>query len=211
MNNPSLNCLTKGGAATWKGFQSHKSLFYASPECGLPIGNLTGQVFANFYLNRFDHFIKKDLGVRFYGRYVDDFILVHEDKDFLKSTLTKISCFLQEQLELKLHPQKIYLQHYHKGVLFLGVFIKTSSVMIGRRSKGSFFNAIQKQNEIIKNHRPNDNERQHFMSSINSYFGILSHYDTYHLRKVFLKQHLNPKWWSWFRAQNDFKKIIKIK
>ncbi len=51
-----------------------KSLFYAPKERGLPIGNLTSQVFANFYMNSFDHYLKHDLGIKYYGRYVDDFI-----------------------------------------------------------------------------------------------------------------------------------------
>jgi len=52
------------------------------------------------------------LGVRFYGRYVDDFILVHEDNAFLKSLIPRMEQFLQKELELELHPRKRYLQHY---------------------------------------------------------------------------------------------------
>ncbi len=79
---------------------------------GLPIGNLTSQVFANFYLNVFDHYVKHDLRVRYYRRYVDDFILVHEDKMHLKSLIPKIARFLYDELSLDLHPRKIYLQHF---------------------------------------------------------------------------------------------------
>ncbi|MCC5793017.1 MAG: RNA-directed DNA polymerase [Legionellaceae bacterium] len=75
-------------------------------------------MFANFYLNPFDHYVKNDLGVRFYGRYVDDFILAHEDKAFLKPLTIQMEQFLQKELELELHPRKRYLQHYRQGIPF---------------------------------------------------------------------------------------------
>lgn len=209
LNNPTVFCIKKGDFADWMSFPWHKSLFYARRDCGLPIGNLTSQVFANFYLNEFDHFIKKDLGLRFYGRYVDDFVLVHEDKNFLKSVLPKMAGFLQERLGLRLHPGKIYLQHYNKGVSFLGVYIKPRYILIGRRTKGNFFETIQKQNNIIETRRPNFGERQNCLGSINSYLGIMIHYHTFHLRQLFLKTHLHHDWWQWFQVQGDFKKIIK--
>jgi len=76
-HNPTLNCLVKGKRSDWKGLPHGKSLFDTSTQCGLPIGNLTSQIFANFYMNTFDHFIKHTLGIRFYGRYVNDIIFVH--------------------------------------------------------------------------------------------------------------------------------------
>lgn len=210
-HNPTKNCFIKGSRDDWSDLPKDKSLFYSAPGCGLPIGNLTSQIFANVYLNALDHFIKHDLGIRYYGRYVDDFVLAHPNHDYLKGLILEIANFLQIELKLTLHPRKIYLQHFSKGVHFLGMMIKPNFIKSGKRLSGNFYNAIQKKNEIIKNHYPNYNERQQFMSSINSYLGILSHYNTYQLRQVFLKRYLNPKWWDWFRAQKDFKKIIKIK
>ena len=74
-NNPTKNCHIKGSQRHWQDLPRDKSLFYSAPDCGLPIGNLTSQIFANFYMNDFDHFIKHGLGVRYYGRYVDDFVV----------------------------------------------------------------------------------------------------------------------------------------
>jgi hypothetical protein len=84
---PTENCVIKGRRSDWDGLPLSKSLFYSPPRCGLPIGNLSSQVFANFYLNVFDHFVKHDLGIRFYGRYVDDFVVVHTDHDYLVSLI----------------------------------------------------------------------------------------------------------------------------
>lgn len=195
-NEPTSHCFIKGKRRDWQDFPKDKSLFYARDHCGLPIGNLTSQVVANFYLNPFDHFIKHDLGVRFYGRYVDDFILVHEDKTFLKSLIPKIEGFLREELELELHPRKRYLQHYCKGIPFLGVILKPHCIYAGRRIKGNFYEAIARHNMVIKDHKPTKEEQMAFLCSINSYLGILSHYQTHRLRKSMLKKHLSIWWWN---------------
>ena len=80
MNKPSENCVIRGKPSDCDDLPKDKSLFHSPPDCGLPIGNLSSQVFANFYLNIFDHFVKHDLGMKYYGRYVDDFVLVHESR-----------------------------------------------------------------------------------------------------------------------------------
>ncbi|HAT1822577.1 TPA: hypothetical protein I8Z14_003163 [Legionella pneumophila] len=207
-NEPTSHCFIKGKRRDWKDFPKDKSLFYARPHCGLPIGNLTSQVFANFYLNPFDHYIKHNLGVRFYGRYVDDFILVHEDKAFLKSLIPQMEQFLQEELELELHPRKRYLQNYRQGVPFLGVMLKPHCIYAGRRIKGNFYDAIAKHNAVAKDHKPTKEEQMAFLCSINSYLGILSHYQTYRLRKGMLKKYLSIWWWNLMFSSNGCAKLV---
>ena len=68
-NDPSKNCFIKGDKSLWDDLPKDKSIFHSPAECGLPIGNLTSQVFANFYLNDLDHFIKEKLHIKYYGRY----------------------------------------------------------------------------------------------------------------------------------------------
>jgi retron-type reverse transcriptase len=196
-NDPTHNCTIKGKRGNWDGLPADKSLFHSPLNCGLPIGNLTSQVFANFYMNIFDHFVKHDLGIRYYSRYVDDFVLVHQDKDYLKSLIPILSNFLLSTLQLTLHPKKIYLQHYTKGVKFLGAIIKPNCIYIANRTKGNFYEAIEKQNEIARNRKPTKDEQGKFISSMNSYLGIMKHYNTYKLRKVILFKNLAPWWWNW--------------
>ncbi len=88
-------------------------------DSGLPIGALTSQLFANVYLDKFDHFVKDELGVKFYVRYMDDFIIVGEDKRFLKSILASIENFLNEELELNLNPKTSIFPISH-GIDFSG-------------------------------------------------------------------------------------------
>jgi hypothetical protein len=61
-----------------------------------------------------DKFVKKNLKIKYYGRYVDDFILIHNDKKYLTFCKNEIEKYLKQELRLTVHPNKIYLQHYTK-------------------------------------------------------------------------------------------------
>jgi RNA-directed DNA polymerase len=208
-NSPTENCIIKGAFKNWEGLPKNKSLFHSPPNSGLPIGNLTSQIFANFYMNAFDHFMKKELGIRYYGRYVDDFIIVHPSKEHLKSLLPVISNYLNDELKLKLHPKKIYLQHYTKGVKFLGAVIKPNRIYIANRTKGNFYNAIQKHNQVIEvSHKASRDDQNTLLSSLNSYLGIMKHYKTYKLRKRMLNKHLNGYWWNYVYLSGGVAKFV---
>jgi hypothetical protein len=207
-NEPTKNCIIKGKKTNWDGLPNNKSLFHSPPNCGLPIGNLTSQIFANFYMNTFDHFMKKELGIQYYGRYVDDFIIVHQDKEYLKTLLLIVANFLQSKLQLTLHPKKIYLQHYTKGVQFLGTIIKPNRIYIANRTKGNFYAAIQKQNEIVKQRKPDKATQAIFLCSMNSYLGIMKHYKTYNLRKKMLFKNLSGWWWNQAYLSGGYAKFV---
>lgn len=88
---------------------------------GLPIGNMTSQILAIFYLNDLDHYIKEQLHIKYYIRYMDDLVLLHEDKEYLKECLEKITIFLKEKCALNLHPKKTRIYPFKKeGLNFLG-------------------------------------------------------------------------------------------
>jgi len=211
-NDPTKNCIVKGKRNNWNELPNTKSLFHSKPNCGLPIGNLTSQVFANFYMDTFDHYIKHDLGIRYYGRYVDDFVIVHNDKEYLKNLIPKLSEFLQSELQATIHPKKIYLQHYSKGVKFIGAVILPNRIYIANRTKGNFFNAIEKQNQIARNHKPTKEQQEAFQSSMNSYLGIMSHYKSYKLRKKMIFKNLSGWWWNYVYLSGGICKFeIKIK
>jgi len=97
------------------------SSFYAvCPGIGLPLGNLTSQLFVNIYMHEFDMYIKQELKVKYYIRYTDDFVVFSDNKEYLNNLLPKINSFLQEKLELSLHEQKIFVKTCASGVDFLG-------------------------------------------------------------------------------------------
>ena len=207
-NDPTDKCIVKGKESDWNGLPKGKSLFTAQPLCGLPIGNLTSQLFGNIYMNDFDHFIKKDCGIGYYGRYVDDFVLVHQKIEYLKYLVPAIKQYLHDKLMLELHPDKIYLQHYSKGVRYLGAVIKPHRIYVAARTRGNFFDAIEKQNRIARNHKPNIDEKKKFMSSVNSYLGILKHYRTYKFRKNIIKNNLSGWWLNYVKTNKGVNKFL---
>jgi retron-type reverse transcriptase len=102
----------------------HKQLALQDPHYGLPIGNLSSQFFANIYLNELDQFIKHQLRVKHYIRYVDDFVLLHESPQQLNTWLQQINTFLPARLNAQLNPSKTILQPVDRGVDFVGQVIK---------------------------------------------------------------------------------------
>ena len=159
----------------------------------------------------YDLFIKKELDIKYYGRYVDDFIIIHPDKEYLKLITTWIANFLHQYLELTLHPHKIYLQHYSKGVKFLGAVIKPNRIYIANRTKGNFYNAIENQNKIARDHKPTKEEQAVFLSSMNSYLGIMKHYKTYKLRKGMIFKSLSGWWWNYVYLTGGISKFVMKK
>jgi len=87
---------------------------------GMPLGNLTSQFFANVYLNELDHFVKHGLKVKYYLRYVDDFVILHRNRGVLSEYKIAINVFLREKLSLELHPEKSKLISIKEGITFLG-------------------------------------------------------------------------------------------
>lgn len=100
---------------------------------GLPIGSLTSQLFANVYLNPFDHFMKECRRERFYLRYMDDFIVVADDKAHLRDALADARWFIETQLKLKLNPKTAIFPASH-GVDFAGYRTFTAKVLPRKRN-----------------------------------------------------------------------------
>ncbi|MEK6871680.1 MAG: RNA-directed DNA polymerase, partial [Nanoarchaeota archaeon] len=87
---------------------------------GMPLGNLTSQFFSNIYLNELDYFVKHKLKVKYYIRYVDDFVLLHSSKEQLNYWKSSINIFLKRKLQLELHPEKSRIISLAKGIDFVG-------------------------------------------------------------------------------------------
>ncbi len=91
---------------------------------GIPIGNLTSQLFANVYLNELDHFVKRELKENYFIRYMDDFLILNSDKQRLQADKEKIRIFLAEKLKLTLHPKKAEIFPIGRGLDFLGYVVR---------------------------------------------------------------------------------------
>jgi retron-type reverse transcriptase len=85
-------------------------------DIGLPLGNVTSQLLINVYMNEFDQFMKRELKIHFYIRYADDFVILHQDRQYLENLVPKISDYLNMQLKLTLHPKKLFIKPIASGM-----------------------------------------------------------------------------------------------
>ena len=129
----------------------------------------------------------------------------------MKSLILKLYDFLQLTLHLTLHPKKIHLQHYKKGVKFIGAVILPKRIYIANRTKGNFYNAIAKQNKIVQNRKPTKGEQDALLSSLNSYLGIMKHYKSFSIRKRMIfkdKTGLSGWWFNYLYLSGGIAKFV---
>ena len=150
-------------------FSSSESLF---ERRGLPIGNLTSQLFANVYMNEFDHFMKDKLRVKYYARYTDDFVVVSNSSTYLHSLLPHIKKFLHDTLKLKLHPQKVSVRTLKSGVDFLGYVILPHHRLVRTKTRRRI---ERKFTDIVRAYRSGDIKEEQLKASLQSFTGVLSH------------------------------------
>lgn len=183
-NRPELNCCKHGDVTLWNYLPKNKSLFYSNGR-GLPIGNLSSQFFANFYLTALDIFIKDTLHIVF-GRYADDIIMVSESKEELLKAIPKIRAFLDSELHLELHPDKIYLQPSRHGVIAFGTIVTGYGKLLpGGRTIGNAHTVLKQ--EILKWSKvPLERVHKTIMRA-NSYFGYLINTSSYNQRLKLMK------------------------
>lgn len=177
LNSPERNCVRTGDVSLWNRLPKNKSLFTSNGK-GMPIGNLPSQMLANLLMSSFDKWVMERIGYG-YGRYVDDFAMISNDKNLLLKTYHDARSYLKDNLKLTLHPDKVYIQEASKGVKMTGAVIKPGRVYAGNNTVDHLFNIIAKWNsENIL-----DNERiEYYVKRINSLFGHLANRDSYAIR-----------------------------
>jgi retron-type reverse transcriptase len=192
-HDPLKNCKIKGSLSDWDSLPPDKSLFHSAEGCGLSVGNLTSQLFANVYMNGFDHFVKQTLKLKYYGRYVDDFYIVHPDRQALKELVPVIRDYLSSELGLRLHPNKIVLQPHERGTAFLGAMVKPYRRYILNHTKNKFIRTVEQWNSYLEDYASVDDVPEaslfEMRASVNSYLGMMRHFRTFKLKqKVLLKK-----------------------
>ena len=152
---------------------------------GIPIGNLTSQLFANVYMNEFDQFVKHELKVKRYARYTDDFVIIARDKAYLQNLVSPIGKFLGERLKLQLHPQKVTIRKYRQGADFLGYVVLPYHMALRTRTKKRMF---RKMADRAAAYHSGATNKAAFEGALNSYLGVLSHADAHELTERFRNQ-----------------------
>ena len=199
---PEKNCERHSPREMWGHLPANKSLFTNGEGKGVAIGNLFAQLFANFLLNELDWYIE-ELGIKYHGRYVDDFYCIHKDKQVLLSAVPKIRAKLAE-LGLSLNPKKFYFQHYTKGVEFTGAVVKPYRTYCCNRVLTNFIAAVRKLNRS-----KNIDDVTHAVCSINSYLGLLRQSNEYAQRLKILKM-IEPRAYKWIYIKGHYE-VLCIK
>ncbi|MBI2564832.1 group II intron reverse transcriptase domain-containing protein [Candidatus Woesearchaeota archaeon] len=152
---------------------------------GMPLGNWTSQFFANIYLNELDQYVKKELKTKYYTRYVDDFIILHQNKNVLLEYKSKINNFLQNKLKLQLHPNKCKITPLGQGITFLGFRIFYNYKTVRHRNLKKIKTKLKQMLNQYKNQNTNPYKILELLQSWNAY---AMHGNTYQLRKKLQQQ-----------------------
>lgn len=136
---------------------------------GIPLGNLTSQIFANIYLDELDQFIKHELKVKYYLRYADDFIILERNRSLMYRYIDTLDQFLEIHLKLKLHPNKIAIRKLSWGIDFAGYIVLPHYTLPRVKTKRRIFRKISKSKVSDQ--------------SLQSYLGYFSHANSYQIQQ----------------------------
>jgi len=146
---------------------------------GMPLGNLTSQFFANVYLNELDYFVKHKLKIKYYIRYVDDFVIFNSNKEILEKNKEKINLFLKDELKLELHPDKSKIILLEKGITFLGYRIFYYHKLLKK-------NNLRRRKFILLNY--NNLDYNKIYSSFEGWLAYAKRANTSNLRKKLIRK-----------------------
>lgn len=178
---------------------------------GVPIGNLPSQIFVNYLLTFLDSFIlgflsEHDAKGR-YLRFADDFVVVCRSKQTAKVLHKAAASFLRDRLKLTLHPDKVYLQEVRHGVHFLGSVVKPGRIYADTASVRGLCRSLERLDKACHEGCRLD-ELARMVSSVNSYLGIMSHVQSYGIRRALLCKYINI--WHYCYVTNKFL-ILKLR
>lgn len=153
-------------------------------KIGMPLGNLTSQFFANVYLNELDQFVKHNLKVKYYIRYVDDFVILHSNKEKLSGYKKQINQFLNQKLNIELHPDKSSIIQSKKGVTFLGFRIFSNHKLLKKSNIRLFRNKFK---ELKEDYNKNKIDYDEIYDFLEGWLAHIKPANTYNLRKKILR------------------------
>lgn len=150
---------------------------------GLPLGNVTSQIFSNVYLNELDRFVKHELKTKYYIHYADDFVILDEKSAILADYIWHLVLFLRTRLRLEMHPQKVFMRELFTGTDFLGYVILPHRNVLRTRTKRRMMKRLSYLALGIKNEK----DFLAIRPTIQSYFGMLSHCKIERIKNIIRK------------------------
>ncbi|MFA5878358.1 MAG: reverse transcriptase/maturase family protein [Candidatus Staskawiczbacteria bacterium] len=152
---------------------------------GVPIGNLTSQLFANVYLNELDQFLKQELKVGYYLRYTDDFLIISQDKRYLERMIPEIVSFLRVKLFLEIHKEKTKILKINQGIDFLGYVVFLRHKLVRTRTRKRIVRKFQGR---IADCRRGFISKNSLSQSLHSYLGFFSHASSFNISENLKRQ-----------------------
>lgn len=203
LHRPELNCEIHGDRKLFDLLPEGKSLFKCKPGLGLPIGNLTSQMFASFYLYEFDILMRRRFK-GFYGRYVDDIYVLGKKEDIVEA-VGWMKDYLYDNLKVILNMNKVYIQPYWHGVKFIGSVVKNGRIYISNSTTDNMDKRI-----TLFNNTKDKEDVDKVISSLNSYLGIMQHHKAYAIKRKMIEK-LDKFWWNYMHISGDYQKLSKTK
>lgn len=206
MHRPGRDCVLNSPVSWWHGLAPNKSLF--TTETGMPIGNLTTQLFANFFMSYFILYVlwlyrRKNYIV---AQFVDDFVIVCDDLRFLVDSIPKIEAFFRDKLGLTLHRDKRYLQPVSHGVLFVGTYIKPGRLYLSNRTLARMKERCEGYGKMMAEKECDHLDLSRIEQVLNSYMGFCLRRETYQYRKDCIEL-LGPEFWIYFMVMGHYNTI----
>lgn len=160
LRDPIKDCKRMGDWRLMSRVPKRKRIEYSKPGCGLIPGDVDSQLFSNFYMNKYDHFVKRFLHIKHYIRYVDDARLLHLSKEYLEECLNLSREFMEEKLHLTLHATKCKILSTNEENEFLGKSVRPFYTTISQDSARRLYRNLL-----------NTNKEETSISTLNSYMG----------------------------------------
>ncbi len=202
--NPTEGCIVIGSPVNWVGLPPSKTIWGGEDGVGLAIGDITSQLFSNILLDILDQYIKRELGCQWYGRYVDDFCILHPKKEYLQMVLIRIKRFVETELHLTLHPRKIRIMPVSRGFCFVGAFFLPHRIYPTIRSVARFHQRIHSIEKYVEtNSQLSFEELSSIRSTLNSYCG---HFSKFKAWKMLDRQFRNSPLLKYFYFNENYSK-----
>lgn len=164
--------------------------FHQESGKGIPLGNITSQVFANVYLGELDKFVENELKLKNqYVRYNDDFIITGDNENDLFNQTEAVRKFLNEKMKLELPSEKTAFRKLSWGIDFCGCVILPNAILLRNKTKGRM---LMKINTIVRKAYLEKISQSDFRTIMDSYFGLLSHCHAYNLKSKIKNMYISP-------------------
>ena len=162
---------------------------------GIPLGNVTSQLFANIYLHELDLFVKETLKKKIYIRFCDDFLFLSTQKAELLALIPLIRLFLKKELYLNLHPKKIIMRKFHQGIDFIGYVLFPHHKALRTQTKKRLKRRLKKKHGEYLERKISPRTMD---QCLQSYLGILSHANQHDFSQALKNAYWvrNRKWMS---------------